>query len=252
MAESFTIDQLEGLRAPFEAELQELKSRGAPDRGDWYPYDTMSNIAHLSRLLPDGYRDLSLLAQGRPVADIGAADGDLAFLLDRVGFDMEIIDNPPTNANGLTGARKLKKMLGAQLSINEVDLDEQFSLSQENYGLVIFLGILYHLQNPFLVLKKLAERAEFCLVSTRITQLSADRVTRLDSAPVAYLVDPFETNNDPTNYWIFTEMGLRRIFSRTGWEVVSLITLGALVDSDPASAQFDQRAFALLRSRRAC
>jgi hypothetical protein len=64
-------------------------------------------------------------------------------------------------------------------------------------------------------------------------------------------VDPYETNNDPTNYWIFTEMGLRRIFSRTGWEVVSLITLGALVDSDPASAEFDQRAFALLRSRNA-
>jgi hypothetical protein len=248
---NFTIEQLQDLRTPFVNEIQELKSRGAPDRGDWYPYDTMSNISHLDHLLPEGFRDLGRLARGRPVADIGAADGDLAFLLDRVGFDVEIIENPSTNANGLTGARKLKQLLGARLSIDEVDLDEQFYLSKEHYGLVFFLGILYHLQNPFLVLKKLSERAEFCLISTRITQLSADRLTRLDSAPVAYLVDPYETNNDPTNYWIFTEMGLRRIFSRTGWEVVSLITLGALVDSDPASAEFDQRAFALLRSRNA-
>ena len=162
---------------------------------------------------------------------------------------MEIVDNAPTNMNGLTGARMLKQLLRARLTINDVDLDEQFRLSHEHYGLVIFLGILYHLQNPFLVLKKLAECSDFCLVSTRITQLSGDRLTRLDSAPVAYLLDPLETNNDSTNYWIFTELGLRRIFSRTGWEVISLITVGELVDSDPSSPEFDQRAFALLRSR---
>jgi hypothetical protein len=44
----------------------------------WYPYKILANVVHLDGLLQGEYRDLDRLAQGRPVADIGAADGDLA------------------------------------------------------------------------------------------------------------------------------------------------------------------------------
>jgi hypothetical protein len=54
---------------------------------------------------------------------------------------------------------------------------------------------------------------------------------------LAYLVDPIETNNDPTNFWIFTVAGLRRILARTGWEVLDFVTLGATDASDPATAR---------------
>ena len=71
----------------------------------------------------------------------------------------------------------------------------------------------------------------------------------LQPLPVAYLLDPTECNNDNTNYWIFSEAGLRRILSRTGWDILDFITLGNDRDSDPASPKGDERAFCLVRSR---
>jgi hypothetical protein len=67
--------------------------------------------------------------------------------------------------------------------------------------------------------------------------------------PVAYLLDEREANNDPTNFWIFSDAGLRRILKRTGWEILDYITVGNTNDSDPATAEGDERAFCLVKSR---
>ena len=122
----------------------------------WYLYETLANVGHLDALLEDPYRDLGRLAGGRPVADIGAADGDLAFTLEAAaGWEVDIVDTA-ANMNGLEGARPLKEALHSNVGIHDIDLDAQFSLPRDSYGLVLFLGILYHLQNPFYVLQQLA------------------------------------------------------------------------------------------------
>ena len=60
----------------FRAELLDTKKRlAAPDR--WYPYDSISNLWHIDRLLKADNRDLHALTGGQPIADVGAADGDL-------------------------------------------------------------------------------------------------------------------------------------------------------------------------------
>lgn len=232
----------------FQRTLQERKHSLEP-AAFWYPYGTLDNLGHLDRLLTGAGRDIAALAGGGPIADIGAADGDLAFFLESVGFTVDIVDNGPTNYNGLLGARLLKRHLGSAVTIHEVDLDSQFRLPRDDYGLVMLLGILYHLQNPYYVLKELARRSRHLLLSTRIAQVTSDRAVRFAEVPVAYLVAPTETNNDPTNYWIFSDAGLRRILDRTGWEVVDLMTVGCTIDSEPASMERDERAFCLVRSR---
>jgi hypothetical protein len=242
------IDALVANAPAFETELAALKASLEP-ASFWYPYGSITNVVHLSRLLTDSHRDLGALAAGRAVVDIGAADGDMAFFLERNGFVTEIVDHGPTNWNGLRGARRLQEALGSAVVIHDVDLDAQFRLPRSDYGLVLFLGILYHLQNPFYALKALAAASAYCLVSTRIAQVTVDRKTRLDNAPVAYLVSPTETNNDATNYWIFSYPGLQRLCDRTGWDIVDTIRLGATKDSDPASPDRDERAFLLLKSR---
>jgi tRNA (mo5U34)-methyltransferase len=215
---------------------------------DWYLYDILGNLGALGALLgPDG--DLGGLAGGKPVADIGAADGDLSFVLEReLGWDMDIIDNPPTNMNGLRAARSLRDQLGSHAQIFEADLDTQFSLPRERYGLVLLLGILYHLQNPFFVLRELAKRADYCALSTRVARFAGPDRTPITDLPVAYLVGPQETNNDATNYWMFSPAGLQRIVGRAGWSVVSSFSGGDTVNSDPASADHDERQFMLLKS----
>jgi hypothetical protein len=65
---------------------------------------------------------------------------------------------------------------------------------------------------------------------------------------MAYLVNETETNNDRTNFWIFTDAGLRRILHRAGWAICSYITTGE-EDSNPVSDDADQRAFCVAESR---
>jgi 2-polyprenyl-3-methyl-5-hydroxy-6-metoxy-1,4-benzoquinol methylase len=226
---------------------QSLTGSNVPAQG-WYPYDSIANLFHLDRLLKGSHRDFNFLAQGGRIADIGAADGDMAFVLAKHGFGVDIIDHAMTNFNGLNGARKLRDLLAADVRIFDLDLDSQFELPQEKYGLVIFLGILYHLQNPFYALKKLAKQTRFLIVSTRITRFDASGENDISEIPAAYLLGERESNNDPTDYWIFTRAGLERIFHRTGWLVEEIYQVGDLTASEPADMSHDERCFALLRA----
>jgi len=234
----------------FDRILSAKKVSLRPEASFWYPYGTLSNFGHLNALLNGKNRLLLELASGGRAADIGGADGDLAFFLETLGLSVDLIDHGPTNFNGLQGVGLLKEALGSRVEISDVDLDAQFTLPRESYGLVFFLGILYHLKNPFYVLEALSRCAEFCLISTKITRFASDKQTRLAGVPVAYLLDEREANNDPTNFWVFSDAGFRRILKRTGWEIRDYMTVGNTINSDPASPEGDERAFCLVQSRR--
>ncbi len=144
------------------------------------------------------------------------------------------------------------------MAIHDIDLDSYFALPQERYDLVFFLGILYHLKNSFYVMEHLAKSGRHLLVSTRVARFAPSGGgvgpfrsggQKLRDIPVAYLLGPTEANNDATNFWIFSEAGLVRLFERTGWEVLAWHTVGDTRHSDPARQDRDERAFALLRSR---
>ncbi len=182
------------------------------------------------------------------IADIGAADGDLAFFLEKQGLSVDVIENESTNFNRLEGAQILKHALDSSVTIRLVDLDSQFPLSGEKYDAIFLLGTLYHLKNPFLILERLARMTEYCFVSTRIAKQTADGQP-LSPYPIAYLLGPKECNNDNTNFWIFSEEGLKRLIDRAGWNVVSYLTIGDTTHSTPADPDRDERAFCLLQSK---
>lgn len=72
----------------------------------------------------------------------------------------------------MQGVKLLKEVLSSSVQIHEVDLDSQFSLPEKNYNLAFFLGILYHLKNPFYALEALSKSARYCLISTRIARFN--------------------------------------------------------------------------------
>ena len=213
----------------------------------WYPYGTLNNFSHLRRIF-NKYPLDTLIGKSLKTLDIGAADGDLAFYLESLGYKADIIDFPPTNFNNLRGANLLKERLGSGVNIYERDLDSQFTGLEEKYGLIVFLGILYHLKNPYYVLEKLSQTTNNLIVSTRIAKMTKNG-TQIFKEPVAYLLGPDECNNDSTNFWIFSYKGLQRIFERTGWEVVEMFSIGDTEMSNPSDQKHDERAFALLRSK---
>jgi hypothetical protein len=215
----------------------------------WYPYDILGNVVHVDTLLSGENRDLGRLARALPVADIGAADGDLAFALeDILGWQLDIVDNAATNMNGLRGARALRDHLGSRAQIHDIDLDGRFTLPRQEYGLTFLLGTLYHLQNPYYMMRMLASRTTYCVLSSRVARFAGDARTPIDDIPVGYLVAPDETNNDATNYWIFSPAGLERLVQRTGWTVLERLNVGDTTGSNPSSPEHDERMFMLLAS----
>ena len=239
--------------------LDKTKTDLSPSDFGWYPYGTLNNFYLLSQLLTGENRNFLQRVGNGLIVDIGAADGDLAFFLESLGHRVHVADFAPTNFNSCRGIRLLKQALKSNVEILEIDLDSQFKLPADRYELAFFLGILYHLKNPYLALESLAKGARYAFVSTRVTRFNVakgaegtevnQRRIELQNAPVAYLVAGDETNNDATNFWMFSEAGLRRILDRSGWDVLDFMTVGNTKDSDPATAPGDERAFCYVRSR---
>jgi tRNA (mo5U34)-methyltransferase len=233
----------------FHARLKSVKAGIARRSFEWYPYDSLANVLHLNDLLTGANRDLLNLIGDGPVADIGCSDGDLAFFLESLGCKVQAVDNPVSNHNGMQGLKALREALHSSVDIHIVDLDSQFMLPNQHYRLVFLLGVLYHLKNPFYILEMLARQCDYCVLSTRIANTFPGQKLNLRDAPVAYLLDENELNDDDSNYWIFSETGLRRLLKRTRWEVCDLHVAGASGESDPNSLDRDQRLWCLIKSR---
>jgi SAM-dependent methyltransferase len=243
-------DRLRDQSQRFHEYIQQLK-RSTPLHPalQWYPWASLGQFDILDELL-DGDTGALLRMAGRdPVLDVGCGDGDVAFFLESLGLRVDAVDHAPTNYNALYGVRALKAALGSPLRIQEINLDEHPQFPSAHYGLAIMLGVLYHLKNPYLVLEALARCSDHIFLSTRIAQLAPDRKTGYGGNPVAYLVEEDELNADYTNYWIFTEEGLKRILRRSGWDITHYTATGNVAASDPVTPKGDCRAYILARSR---
>jgi tRNA (mo5U34)-methyltransferase len=255
------ISEIERLATEFETAIGRTKHEINPQEFGWYPYGTLNNFGLLNQLLTGANRNFLDQVGDGLIVDIGAADGDTAFFMESLGLNAHVADFPPTNFNSCRGVRSLKEALGSRVVIQEGDLDREFQLPAARYELAYFLGILYHLKNPFAALESLAKQARYAFVSTRVTRFNVvaggagpsnefnQQRIDMQSVPAAYLVGESECNNDATNYWMFTNAGLRRVLHRAGWEVLDYANFGNTWNSDPATGAGDERAFCYLRSR---
>ena len=212
---------------------------------DWYPYDSIGNVFLLADLLTGERQFLLDLIGDGPVLDIGCGDGHISFFLESLGCKVFAVDNPGTNYNQMQGVRALKAALNSNIEIWEQNMDHDFALPDMQFSVAFFLGVLYHLKNPFAALESLLARSQYCILSTRVTGFSPDKSTNLSRLPVAYLVSETETNNDATNYWIFTNLGLKRLIERSGWRILDYVSVGNTSASDPITAAGDERALCL-------
>lgn len=230
--------------AAFDELLLAKKDGGFP----WYPYHSLGGLYEIELELEKQEMSIAHYLDKGPVLDLCTADGDVAYFLESQGCNVTAVDLPHTNFNQMSGVRRMRELLDSNIDIVEMDIDTRFALPGR-YGLAIFMGALYHLKNPYSVLATLAWHARYAVISTRVARFTPDRAVAMHTAPLAYLVAGDETNNDDTNFWIFSEAGLRRLLERTHWRVEKLILLGNAESSDPASNEGDQRAFCVVESK---
>ena len=233
----------------FQEKLAAARAEATAPEPGWYPWDSFGTLSRLNELLTGRHRYLEPMIGDDPVLDLGCGDGDLSFLFESVGCRVLAVDNPPTNYNGMAGVEALKIALDSSVRIEALDLDAGgMRLPVARCGLALCLGILYHLKNPYGVLEGLASRARYCLLSTAITRFAPDQTTGVNEMAVAFLAGRDGLRGDETNYWIFSETGLRTIVDRCGWDVCDWLAVGA-EDSILWNTQRDERVFCLLRSR---
>jgi len=232
----------------FQKRLDQIKRANRSPEFDWYPYDSFRVFPVLMSMLQEDRRELLALAGAAPVLDIGCGDGNLSFFFESLGCRVLAIDNLNPNYNRTQGFRSLHTALGSSVEFQVFDLDTGLDLSGRTFGLALCLGVLYHLKNPFALLETLAHHARYCVLSTRIAQVTP-RGTPIADEPIAYLLNPLEANHDDSNYWVFSEAGLRRILDRTGWDLCDYTTTGFQNGSNPSHNDRDQRAFCMIRSK---
>ena len=217
-------------RYAFEKRLTEAKKEPLPLNLNWYPYDSLASIDHMSTFLHRYFADFERAFQSGPVIDFGCGDGDIPLFFASLGCEVAAADNPPSNHNWMAGVRALRERLNLPMQIYELNADVAAQLPGTTYGLAISLGVLYHLKNPYLALETLAKQSRYCVLSTRVADVTKSGVPIKDE-PLAYLLNHRESNNDPTNQWIFSPTGLERIVKRSGWRIIDQLRVCLLYTS---------------------
>src|SRR5260370_17006542 len=93
LSETLQITDLVAAASRLRDRLATARIRALPKVG-WYPYDSLSNVYQLERLLGPRYDFLLQSAQANGVLDVGCADGDLAFLFESLGFRVSALAHP--------------------------------------------------------------------------------------------------------------------------------------------------------------
>jgi tRNA (mo5U34)-methyltransferase len=165
----------------------------------------------------------------KSVLDIGARDGLFSFECESrnakeiIGIDIfqgyeDLHDKP---------FRICKEILGSKAEILHLDVLDVEKLNKK-FDIILFLGIYYHMKNPFLALEKLFNVCkELVILEGEILQTERS---------IAYLLEPGEIGGDTSNTFLFSPVFLQNYASRIGFRRVEFIgyasTQGPIIQSD--------------------
>lgn len=132
---------------------------------------------------------------GKTVLDIGTWDGYFSFLAEErgakrvVAVDKMACRHRVTDLNGFWTAHEI---LRSKVQLVQVDVYDVDKLA-EDFDVVFFFGVLYHLKHPLLAVEKLCQR-------TRSLLLLESHVNTSDTLSMTFY-EGDEYGGDPTNWW---------------------------------------------------
>jgi tRNA (mo5U34)-methyltransferase len=140
----------------------------------------------------------SLNLAGKSVLDIGCWDGAYSIAASRRGAarvlatDHYVWHDGPGDRRAFEMAREY---LAPEIDVMDIPVDELSEARVGRFDVVLFLGVFYHLRDPFGVLERVASLArEVLVVESRLTQ-------HLNPRPVMQFHPGASLENDPTNWW---------------------------------------------------
>lgn len=177
--------------------------------------DNVQALSHLG--LPERLDGLTVL-------DVGAWDGFYAFECERRGAARVLATDWYCWGGPGWGSKRSFELARRALESRVEDLEiDVMDLTQERVGqfdLVLFLGVLYHLQDPLGGLRRVAAlSADRLIVETHVDLLDV-------RGPAMRFYPNAELNNDATNWWGPNPACVEAMLGSAGFRAVTMLPRG--------------------------
>jgi tRNA (mo5U34)-methyltransferase len=167
---------------------------------------------------------------GRSVLDVGCNGGFYSIQMKRRGADRVVAID--TDEQYLEQARFAAKVSNAEIEFRNLSVYRVGDL-REQFDLVLFMGVLYHLRHPLLALELLHENVVADVLVTQSLLRGAkesmevprdfpfweEEVFERDEFPRMYFVEN-RFANDPTNWWIPNRSCFEAMLRSAGFEIL--------------------------------
>ena len=179
---------------------------------------------HIAQVIP-------LDLRGQTVLDVGCNAGFYSLEMKRRGADRVVgIDS---DERYLRQARFAAEVSGLDIELRQMNVYEVAHL-REQFDLVIFMGVLYHLRHPLLALDLLREHVCRDLMlfqsmqrgSREVAQIEPDYpfaetaiFERPDYPKMSFVEERY--SRDPTNWWIPNRAGVEAMLRSSGFSITA-------------------------------
>jgi len=144
--------------------------------------------------------------EGMKVLDVGAWDGYYSFLCEQRGAHVTAIDISHEHRRGFEVARSILNSRVQYETMSVYDIDQL----PQNFDYVLCFGVLYHLENPILALRKIREKCTGMMLLETASILS----------PRSTVDFVWPKHPDQTTYWRFSNKALIRMCKLAGFRDV--------------------------------
>lgn len=164
---------------------------------------TQARQEFLRAFLPNVARQLGLAN----AIDVGCGVGDFALFLRDLGFDVSAVDGRQENIE--EARRRIENV-----SFYQANVEDMSSLGLGSFDLVLCVGLLYHLENPFRAIRNL-----FALTGKA---LIVESMCVPDESTALYLLDEARLEDQGLDYVAFypSERCLIKMLYRSGFPFV--------------------------------
>ena len=153
---------------------------------------------------------------GKSVLDIGAWDGYFSFEAERRGARRVLAtDHFCWSGPGWgtkAGFDYAHKKLGSKVESLGIDVPQISPQSVGSFDVVLFLGVLYHVKDPFASLEQVAS------VTGEMMVVETESAFDPFPWPLMRFYEGAELNNDPTNFWAPNKACLEAMFRELGFK----------------------------------
>jgi tRNA (mo5U34)-methyltransferase len=161
--------------------------------------------------------------KGMTVLDVGANDGGYSFEAERRGADRVVASEPYYWGNAYWQVRSkegfnlARKVLNSKVEDIEIDVYEIIPEKIGKFDIVLFLGVLYHLKEPFTALEKVfSVTQKMLIIETAVDMLEFKE-------PLMKFYPGSELGGDSSNWWAPNLSCLHQMLCCVGFKRVELV-----------------------------